>query len=96
MAQFTRHARQRSIQRCIPETAVDLLLDYGDIERAHGVHRYVFNAPAKRRLRNQIGRTGLRAIERYFGIYAIVGDTENVVTVSWRRRRYRRRPCRRT
>jgi hypothetical protein len=91
MAHFTKHARQRSAQRSIPETAVDLILDYGDIQRMQGADSYFFSSPAKRRLRREIGQDGVRRVRRYLRVYAIVSDDGRVITVARNNRQIRRR-----
>jgi hypothetical protein len=40
----------------------------------NGADSYFFNAPAKRRLRRELGRDGFRRTERYLRIYLIVSD----------------------
>jgi hypothetical protein len=91
MPSFTKHARERASQRSISDEAIELLLDYGDVQRVKGADSYFFNAPAKRRLRNDLGRDSYRRCERHLGIYAIVGDDGRIVTVAYRRHRLRRR-----
>jgi hypothetical protein len=70
--------------------AIEIVIDYGDIQRVNGADRYFFNAPTKRRLRREIGRDGFRRMERYLGIYAIVSDDNQVITVAWRLHRLHR------
>jgi hypothetical protein len=92
VAELTKHAQIRSLQRSIPEAAIDLLLDYGDSQRTgYGAESFFFNKSAKRRLHQELGRDGFRRFERYLGAYAIVGGRNEVITVAWRRRRLRRR-----
>jgi hypothetical protein len=74
MAYYTRHAQKRCAQRSIPPTAIDCALDYGVVRRVNGADSYFFNAPAKRRLRRELGRDGFRRTERYLRIYLIVSD----------------------
>ena len=91
MEHLTQHAKRRSAQRSISEAAIDLVLDYGDVERVNGADSYFFNHRSKRRLRVELGRDGFRRVERDLSIYAVVGDDNRVITVAWRRLRLRRR-----
>jgi len=90
MAYLTKHAQKRSAQRSISPEAIDLVLDYGNVQRVNGADSYFFNASTKRRLRHEIGRDGFRRMERYLGIYALVSDDNEVITVAWRQHRLRR------
>ena len=91
MRLLTKTAMRQSAQQSISEKVIDLVLDYGHVQRVNGADSYFFNAPAKRRLRQEIGRDGFRRVERHLGIYAIVADDGCIVTVARRQRRLRRR-----
>jgi hypothetical protein len=50
-----------------------------------------FDKAAKQRLKRYFGHTsGLRSIERWLNVYAVIGDNGRLVTVARRQRRFRR------
>ena len=91
-AGFTVHAEQRLQQRAIPPFIVDLLECCGTNTRCGAADRLIFDKAAMRHLRHHLGgKRGLRAIERWLGIYAVIGDDGKVITVAHQSAR-RRRP----
>ena len=88
----TEHAQERLQQRAIPPPIIDLLEQFGTAVRARGAERLVFDKPARRRLRRHLGGDrGLRVVERWLGVYAVVSDDGFLVTVAHQQRRHRRR-----
>lgn len=80
---YTYHSVCRSKQRCIPEFAIDLVLDYGKaIPAGRGAESYSFDNRSWRKVCNLLG-ADVRRYEKYRNIYVIiVGGT--IVTVAWR------------
>lgn len=79
----TYHSLCRSKQRCIPEFAIDLVLDYGKVTSAgKGAESYSFDNRSWRKVCKLLG-ADVRRYEKYRNIYVIVvGGT--IVTVAWR------------
>lgn len=80
---YTYHSLCRSKQRCIPEFAIDLVLDYGKSTPAgRGAESYSFDNRSWRKVCNLLG-ADVRRYEKYRNVYVvIVGGT--IVTVAWR------------
>lgn len=79
----TFHSEYRSQQRCIPQFAIDLVLDYGKVTPAgRGAESYSFDNRSWRKVCSLLG-ADVRRYEKYRNIYVIiVGGT--IVTVAWR------------
>jgi hypothetical protein len=83
---FTAHALRRLQQRAIPQHIVELLERCGSVERCRQADRLFFDKAAKKRLAHHLGgRRGLRIIEPWLSVYAVIGDNGHVVTVGHRR-----------
>lgn len=80
---FTMHAETRIQQRGIPPMVIDLLMQFGSASRCGGAERLMFDKLALRRLRRHLGGDrGLKLIDRWLNIYAIIGDNGQLVTVA--------------
>ena len=91
MSALTHHARHRLQQRAIPSLVLDLLEECGSVARTRDGDSLFFDKAARRRLRHRLGgERGMRMIEPWLGIYAVVGDQGLVITAGPRRRRLRR------
>ncbi|WP_306222524.1 hypothetical protein [Bosea beijingensis] len=86
------HAQARLQQRAVPPLIVDLLERFGSSSACgHGAERYCFDKPAIRRLRQHLGgKRSLKVIERWLGVYAVVGDNGRLVTVGHQTARFSR------
>lgn len=88
MSAETIHAQQRLQQRAIPPFVVDLLEAFGSERRCGGAERLFFDKAARRRLTQALGgRRGLRLIEPWLNVYAVVGDNGRLVTAARQTRR---------
>jgi hypothetical protein len=88
---FTTHSQARLQQRAIPPMIVDLLMQFGSPSRCGGAERLMFDKSAVKRLRHHLGGDrGLKVIERWLGVYAIVGDNGLLVTAAHKNERFRR------
>jgi len=88
---LTVHSRARLQQRAIPPLVVDLLMQFGTASRANGAERLMFDKSAVRRLRHHLGGDrGLKVMERWLNVYAVVGDNGFVVTAAHKSKRFRR------
>jgi hypothetical protein len=89
--EFTLHAEQRLQQRAIPAFVVELLERCGTSMRCGGADRLYFDKAAKKRLRQHLGGSrGLRLIEPWINVYAVIGDNGRVVTVAHQSARHQR------
>ncbi len=85
------HAAQRLQQRAIPPFVVKLLTQHGTATRACGADRLYFDRAARERLSDDFdGIDNMKMIERWLGVYAIVGDDGRVITVAHQTKRRRR------
>lgn len=87
----TKHAQGRLQQRAIPLIVVGLLEEFGSTTRCRGAERLVFDKSARRRLEHHLGgRRGLRVIEPWLDVYAVISDGGHLITVAHDTRRVRR------
>ena len=89
-AGLTVHSRKRLQQRAIPPVMLDYLDRFGTAERCGGSERVFFDKAGRRLLAEHMGSVAaLKTVERWLGVYAVVGDDGNVVTVGHRQKRFR-------
>jgi hypothetical protein len=87
----TSHAQTRLQQRGIPPFVVDFLLQFGSSFRCGGADRLMFDKAAIQRLRRHLGGDrGLKLLEGWLGVYAVVGDNGYLVTAAHKSGRFRR------
>lgn len=80
----TRHAATRSQQRGIPPLLIDLLRDFGARQPAgQGAQKVFFDKAARRRLRAYAGPMAA-LLEQHLDVYAVVNDSDEVITVAHR------------
>lgn len=83
VADFTTHAALRLQQRAIPAFVVELLERCGTEVRCGDADRLFFDKAAKKRLKQYLGGDrALQLIERWMGVYAVIGDNGRVITVA--------------
>lgn len=88
---LTSHAKVRLQQRGIPPFVVELLERFGSSMRCLGAERIFFDKSALRRLTSHLGGArGLRTVDEWLGVYLVVADSGEIVTVAHRRGRFRR------
>ncbi|MBP1180923.1 hypothetical protein [Methylobacterium sp. PvR107] len=88
---MTIHAQERLQQRAIPPLVIELLEEFGSPERCGQAERLIFDKAAKRRLARHLGgERGLRMVEPWLHVYAVLADDGHLVTAAHRRRRHRR------
>ena len=88
---FTAHAQTRLQQRGIPPMVIDLLMQFGSPLRCGGAERLMFDKLAVKRLRRHLGGDrGLKLIERWLNVYAIIGDNGQLVTAAHKHSRFYR------
>ena len=79
---LTKHAQMRQQQRGIPPLVIDLLIDYGTVERAgEDTTKHYFDKASRRRVMAYAGRLG-SLLEEYLDYYAVVGSNGQVITVA--------------
>ncbi|MBB4199648.1 hypothetical protein CCR94_07235 [Rhodoblastus sphagnicola] len=88
---ITHHAQRRLQQRGIPPVIVNLLDQYGAVERSRGADTLFFNRAARDRMTRAHGGRSIAGIEKWLGVYAIVSDEGSLITVAHRRRRFKRK-----
>lgn len=80
---FTMHAETRIQQRGIPPMVIDLLMQFGSASRCGGAERFMFDKLALKRLRRHLGGDrGLKLIDRWLKVYAVIGDNGQLVTAA--------------
>ena len=88
LAPLTTHAKVRMQQRGIPESALDLLLDFGREEHDHrGCTIVLIDKRARRRIKRVFGHVAYRVMEPHLDAYAVLGSDGEVRTVGHRCRR---------
>lgn len=79
---LTKHASIRQQQRGIPPIIIDLLIDYGTVERAgKDATTHYFDKTSRRRVMAYAGRLS-SLFEEYLDYYAIVGKDGSIITVA--------------
>jgi hypothetical protein len=87
---LTYHAAVRRQQRAIPAFIVELLEVCGSERRCKGAEKLIFDKAARTRLKHYLmGERGLRLIEPWLKVYAIIGDNGRIVTTAHKTRRHR-------
>ena len=85
------HAEARLQQRAIPLFVVELLEQFGSVDRCGKAERLTFDKAARRRIARHLGGDrGLRMIDRWLDVYAVISDGGHLVTTSRRTQRFRR------
>ncbi|GJE53065.1 hypothetical protein GOFOIKOB_6141 [Methylobacterium tardum] len=88
---MTIHAQERLQQRAIPPLVIELLEEFGSIERCGHAERLIWDKAARRRLARHLGgERGLRMVEPWLHVYAVRSDDGHLVTAAHRRQRHRR------
>lgn len=77
------YARKRSQQRSIPESVIDLLLDFGDeVYLGGGVTSLSFRKKGWRTVVKYLGAKA-KYFERYRSCYAVVAEDGTIITVAY-------------
>lgn len=86
----SRHAKDRSQQRAIPELMIDLLFQFGSTEKAgSGACKMFFDKSSRRRVKAYAGPiAGL--LDEHLDVYAVVSADMTVITVGHRTDRIQR------
>lgn len=79
---LTKHARDRSTARDIPQGVIDLILAYGISSPARdGARRHALDKQALREIRRDFGREIAKAVAPFRTAYVIAADAQ-VITVA--------------
>lgn len=79
---FTHHAEARLNQRGVPPFVVELLDRFGAVRRSHGKEKVYFDNRSKKALRKFFGGArGMRMIEPFLDVYAVLSEDGAVITV---------------
>lgn len=85
---LTRHAAVRIQQRGIPAWYLDLLVEHGKTTHdGHGALLKSISKATRQRLRTVLTKEQYVKAERWFGVYAVVGDGNAIVTAAHRTHR---------
>lgn len=80
---LSRHARLQMQRRCIPEAAVELILDFATSTPAgNGTQRYRFDNRSWAAAAGHLGSQA-RIFEKYRNAYVIEANDGTVVTAAW-------------
>lgn len=67
----------------VVEMRFDWVMQFGSPFRCGGGERLMFDKSAVKRLRRHLGgHRGLKVVERWLNVYAVVGDNGNLVTAA--------------
>ena len=87
---FTTHAATRLQQRGIPAFVIELLETCGSEQRSGGADKLIFDKAARKRLKHYLGGArGIRMIEPWLKVYAVVGDNGCIITAAHTAKRHR-------
>ena len=87
---FSMHAAVRRQQRAIPAFIIEVLETCGSERRCNGAEKLIFDKAARKRLKYYLGgERGLRMVEPWLKVYAIIGDNGSIVTTAHTTRRHR-------
>ena len=87
---LTRHAQNRSQQRCIPPMVLDLLIQFGASESAgDGASKMFFDKSARRRVHSYAGALA-PLLDAHLDSYAVISQDNQVITAGYRTERIRR------
>lgn len=88
----TKHAQNRSQQRCIPPLIKEWLIDYGT--RTRGPHKGIvchFDRNSRRRLSASVGKEVVKRLGVMLDTYLVLSsDEQTLITVGQRYKRIRR------
>lgn len=87
---LTDHAQSRAIGRNIPMDVVQNAYAYGTPVCKRGAVSYQLDRKSMDLIRDDLGRDAVKRFGRYRGIYVVVGDGDQVVTVARQSRRLHR------
>lgn len=88
---FTKHARQRSQQRGIPDERIGIMMEFGERSWSKGAHSFRMTKRARRRAARQLGRAYGRVADKFNFYLIICPDTGAIRTVAPRKRRMKRK-----
>ena len=86
---FTRHAEIRSQQRGIPKIVAQLLYGYGERNHHKNGVVYTLNRRALSRLENELSRRQFQEIAKYSECYIVVSRAYEIITVGYRKMRFK-------
>lgn len=84
---LTHHAQARMQQRCIPMSAVDALMEYGEARRHHGADVFFLTKRARCRLQKNCSKREFLQLEKALDAYLVVADDGAVITAGHRHHR---------
>jgi hypothetical protein len=90
MLDLSRHARVRQQERVVPRLVIDLLLEFGKVERSHSADRYFLDRKSRKELVKKLGGRAYEALRPLLNTYVVVSDGGEIVTVARRLKRFRR------
>lgn len=80
---LTRHAQARKCQRSIPSYVVSATYRFGKHRSVRGVAQsYTLDREAIELASESYPRSTVAMLDRYLGVYVVVGEDERIVTVA--------------
>lgn len=88
---LSHHAQQRSQQRAIPASVIEILLDLGVVEHSkRGLEMLYFTKNGKHAAMMQMKADGMRRSDHYLNAFLIESSDGNIVTVGHRTKKINR------
>jgi len=87
---FSKHAKTRNQQRCIPPIVHQWLDEYGKevYDKHRGAIKVFFSSESIKRLERNCGRHFIRENKKYLRAYRIEGSSDSkIITCGWRTKR---------
>ena len=88
---FTKHARQRSQQRGIPDERIGIMMEFGERSWSKGARSFHMTKRARRRAARRMGRAYGRVADKFNFYLIICPDTGAIRTVAHREQRLKRK-----
>ena len=85
---LSRHAQQRSQQRAIPPSVIEILWDYGVVENCkRGLELLYLDKDGRTAAMKQMKKIGMLQSEQFLNAYLLESSDGNIVTVGHRTKR---------
>lgn len=86
--EISNHAHKRLQQRAVPPLVIGLLEQFGSFSRCCGADRITFDKAVIKRLKRRFsGERGLRLIEPWLDVFAVIREDGHIMTVAHQTRR---------
>lgn len=89
MDTYSKHASNRSRQRCIPATIIDWIINYGVEKRSNGANTFFMNKKTRKAFKKDIGSIVYNRIKDLLDAYVVVADDGTIITAAWRQKHFK-------